>query len=87
MTQVRTTKVTSKIGAKIEQLRSRLSGQVILPGDDAFYVNFLGADEGDRVRAAYGSNYDRLARVKSRYDPDNLFRMNQNIKPSRESGS
>ena len=45
------------------------------------YVNFLSADEGDRVRAAYGSNYDRLARVKRKYDPANLFRMNQNIKP------
>ena len=45
------------------------------------YVNFLTADEGDRVRSAYGPNYDRLARVKRKYDPDNLFRMNQNIKP------
>ena len=46
------------------------------------YVNFLTADEGDRVRSAYGPNYDRLALVKRTYDPDNLFRMNQNIKPS-----
>ena len=46
------------------------------------YVNFLTADEGDRVRAAYGPNYDRLAQVKRRYDPDNLFRMNQNITPA-----
>jgi FAD/FMN-containing dehydrogenase len=46
------------------------------------YVNFLTADEGDRVRVAYGPNYDRLARVKRQYDPDNLFRMNQNIKPA-----
>jgi FAD/FMN-containing dehydrogenase len=45
------------------------------------YVNFLTADEGGRVRAAYGSNYDRLVQVKRRYDPDNLFRMNQNIAP------
>ena len=45
------------------------------------YVNFLTADEGIRVRAAYGPNYDRLVRVKREYDPDNLFRMNQNIKP------
>jgi FAD/FMN-containing dehydrogenase len=45
------------------------------------YVNFLTADEGDRVRAAYGTNYDRLVRVKRQYDPHNLFRMNQNIKP------
>jgi FAD/FMN-containing dehydrogenase len=33
------------------------------------------------VRAAYGSNYDRLAQVKRKYDPDNLFSVNQNIKP------
>ena len=46
------------------------------------YVNFLGADEGERVRAAYGPNYERLARVKREYDPDNLFRTNQNIEPA-----
>jgi len=46
------------------------------------YVNFLTADEVHRVRAAYGPNYDHLARVKRRYDPLNLFRMNQNIRPS-----
>jgi FAD/FMN-containing dehydrogenase len=46
------------------------------------YVNFLTADEGERVRAAYGPNYDRLAQVKRTYDPENLFRMNQNIKPA-----
>jgi FAD/FMN-containing dehydrogenase len=45
------------------------------------YVNFMTADEGDRVRAAYGSNYDRLAQVKRKYDPSNLFRINQNIEP------
>jgi len=46
------------------------------------YVNFLTADEVDRVRSAYGPNYDRLAQVKKKYDPTNLFRMNQNIKPA-----
>jgi FAD/FMN-containing dehydrogenase len=46
------------------------------------YVNFLTADEGDRVRSAYGANYDRLAQVKRRYDPNNLFRINQNIAPA-----
>jgi FAD/FMN-containing dehydrogenase len=47
------------------------------------YVNFLTADETDRVRAAYGRNYDRLAEIKQRYDPDNLFSANHNIAPAR----
>jgi FAD/FMN-containing dehydrogenase len=45
------------------------------------YVNFLAQDEEERVRAAFGPNYDRLAEIKNRYDPTNLFRMNQNIRP------
>ena len=47
----------------------------------AVYVNFLTQDEGERVRAAYGPNYDRLVQLKRKYDPANLFRMNQNIRP------
>jgi FAD/FMN-containing dehydrogenase len=40
------------------------------------------ADEGqERVKATYGDNYDRLVDVKTAYDPTNLFRVNQNIKP------
>lgn len=46
------------------------------------YVNFMTADEMDRVKSAYGPNYDRLVQVKKKYDPQNLFRMNQNILPS-----
>jgi FAD/FMN-containing dehydrogenase len=45
------------------------------------YVNHLGADEPERVRAAYGRNYARLVEVKRHYDPTNFFRLNQNIKP------
>jgi len=44
------------------------------------YVNFMPEDEADRVRNAYGPNYDRLAEIKRRYDPENLFRLNQNIR-------
>ncbi len=49
------------------------------------YVNYLSADESEeRVRAAYGSNYERLRQVKAKYDPTNFFRVNQNIRtPSR----
>ena len=46
------------------------------------YVNMM-MDEGqERVRASYRDNYDRLARIKATYDPDNLFHVNQNIKPN-----
>ncbi|MDT7651768.1 MAG: hypothetical protein QOI36_3174 [Pseudonocardiales bacterium] len=49
------------------------------------YVNFL-MDEGqDRVRASYRGNYERLAQVKNRYDPDNTFHINQNIRPTHRS--
>jgi FAD/FMN-containing dehydrogenase len=57
-------------------------------GDDGAYVNFLG-DEGEaRIRAAYpGSTWDRLRQIKARYDPTNLFRLNQNIPPAAEGPS
>ena len=48
------------------------------------YVNELGLDENDdRIRSAYGTNYRRLAQLKAKYDPENLFRLNANIPPSR----
>jgi len=47
------------------------------------YPNFMMADEGEgRIKAAYGTNYARLAALKSKYDPSNLFRVNQNIHPA-----
>jgi hypothetical protein len=47
------------------------------------YLNFAGLPEdGDGMaRATYGPNYPRLAEIKAKYDPSNLFRLNQNIKP------
>jgi FAD/FMN-containing dehydrogenase len=54
-------------------------------GDAGAYVNFLGEEGAERVRAAYpGSTWDRLAAIKRRYDPGNLFRLNQNVPPSTE---
>ena len=51
-----------------------------LPGA---YANFMMDDEGEaRVKAAYGDNYDRLASLKKKYDPANLFHVNQNIRPA-----
>jgi FAD/FMN-containing dehydrogenase len=47
------------------------------------YVNFMPADEAERVgRGAYGANLARLARLKGKFDPGNLFRQNQNIRPA-----
>lgn len=45
------------------------------------YVNFMMEEGQERVRASYRGNYDRLMRIKSQYDPNNLFRVNQNIQP------
>jgi FAD/FMN-containing dehydrogenase len=45
------------------------------------YVNFMADDDQGRVKTNYGSNYDRLANIKRKYDPDNLFHLNQNIRP------
>jgi FAD/FMN-containing dehydrogenase len=46
------------------------------------YVNDLDHDDADRVRIAYGANYQRLAALKKKYDPNNFFRLNPNIKPT-----
>jgi FAD/FMN-containing dehydrogenase len=45
-------------------------------------VNFMMEEGDDRVRASYRDNYARLAKVKAKYDPENFFRVNQNIKPA-----
>ena len=71
----------------VEDERHIAWGPRILGGDAAVrdwgvYVNNLGEEGEDRVRAAYGANYARLAALKAKYDPDNLFRLNQNIRPA-----
>lgn len=51
-------------------------------GDPAVYANFLANEGPERVRAAYpGARWQRLVEIKRRYDPTNLFRLNQNIEP------
>ncbi|MDX1395789.1 MAG: FAD-binding oxidoreductase [Gemmatimonadota bacterium] len=50
------------------------------------YTNFMTAEETGRIRDAYGSSWDRLVALKNRYDPDNFFRMNQNIRPASTTG-
>jgi len=52
------------------------------------YVNYLRGDEGvDGLKAAYGAKLERLAALKAKFDPTNLFRMNQNIAPKFASGT
>jgi len=45
------------------------------------YINFMTEEEGDRVKSAYGSNFEKLVLIKRKYDPENVFHINQNIKP------
>jgi FAD/FMN-containing dehydrogenase len=49
--------------------------------EEGGYINFMAGDDQDRVKANYKGNYDRLVKIKRRYDPSNLFHLNQNIKP------
>ena len=46
------------------------------------YVNFMMEEGQERVQATYRGNYERLAKIKAKYDPDNVFDVNQNIEPA-----
>jgi FAD/FMN-containing dehydrogenase len=59
--------------------------EAMAPYADGVYANYLDRDEDDRVRAAYGENYDRLVEVKNEWDPENLFSRNQNVEPTAEA--
>ena len=61
---------------------ARRSWQALQPfASQRGYINFLNDDGAARIRTAYGPNYERLVALKTKYDPDNLFHLNQNIKP------
>ena len=51
-------------------------------GYEGGYTNFMSADDQDRVRENYGPAYERLARLKAEWDPENRFRFNQNVEPA-----
>ncbi len=51
------------------------------------YVNFMSGDEDDRVPEAYRQRWDRLVSIKTHYDPDNFFRLNQNIPPRKAASA
>jgi hypothetical protein len=84
------------VGAMFQDLGQRpeheawvagLAGELGLTGG-ATYAGFLADDGADRVRAAYpGATWDRLAAVKAAYDPENLFRLNQNVPPAVEEAA
>ena len=62
---------------------ARTFWDAIAPFSAGVYSNHLDGDEGQpRVRSAFGSNYARLTEIKQRYDPDNVFRHNNNIPPA-----
>jgi FAD/FMN-containing dehydrogenase len=66
--------------ANIDWIRGTFEAVANYTADDVF-LNYLG-EEAERVRAAYGPNWERLVTLKRRWDPDNVFRLNQNIPPS-----
>jgi hypothetical protein len=50
-------------------------------GTGAYLLNFLGEESGATIEAAFGANYTRLVELKTKYDPTNFFRINQNVRP------
>lgn len=65
-----------------QQWARELHGAIAEHGTGGEYVNNQTDDDAERVRAAYGTNYERLVGVKNEWDPQNLFSVNQNIEPS-----
>jgi hypothetical protein len=69
--------------AEREPAWARAAYESLAPHQLGVYVNFLGDEGEERVRSAYGeAKYRRLAEIKAKYDPENVFRLNQNLKPA-----
>jgi len=67
---------------------ARASADSIRPfSSGAYYLNYLGEEGEDTIKAAFGPNYERLKAVKKKYDPENFFCLNQNIKPQVQAGA
>jgi hypothetical protein len=67
---------------------ARTSADSIRPfSSDSYYLNYLGEESEDTIKAAFGPNYERLMTVKKKYDPENFFCLNQNIKPGAPTAS
>jgi FAD/FMN-containing dehydrogenase len=90
----RHSRIMASVAAFYEGPEDRLARQAWVEGfakalqqsDRGAYVNFLGDEGAERVRSAYpGATWDRLRQVKQRYDPTNLFRLNQNIPPAEQA--
>ena len=88
----RKSRIMVNVAAMYEHLEERAEREAwvdgfsadLRQGDAGAYAGFLGDEGEERVRAAYpGATWERLAAIKARYDPDNLFRLNQNIPPAR----
>jgi hypothetical protein len=60
---------------------TKLSKDLAPYATDAAYLNFIGDEGSDRVRRTFGAKYDKLVELKRKYDPQNVFRYNQNIAP------
>ena len=89
----RRNRIMVNVAALVEKVEDRAAQEpwvrgfaaALHQGDDAAYVNFLGDEGPERIRAAYpGGTWDRLRAIKARYDPTNLFHLNQNIPPAEE---